>query len=142
MLEIVIKPKRLRIGRDSIGYDDYYYGVWDHNHGKDPAVPIECRVLAQWADAIERLGSSQSTADLPYSLEDESVEAFRARLIGDKVALRRVVLEGNGYLLDLDNLSEFMQQNHRLLEQDPQDFGVYVRSDLIAGLRSARIDAA
>ncbi len=140
MLEIVIEPKRIRIGRDSISYDDYYFNVWDD--GKDPSVPIERRVVAQWADAIERLGPSQSTAYLPFSLEDQSVEAFRARLIGDKVALRRVVVEANGYALDLDNLHEFMQQDHRILQQYPQDFGAYERSDLIAGLRSARIDAA
>src|SRR5262245_17690365 len=110
MLEIIVEPKRIRIGPDAICYYPYYFDIWARRG--DSGLPVVRRVLAQWADAIERLCPTRPTAYLPFSLDDESVEAFRASLKGDHVALRSVVLEANGWAIDLDHLLEFMQQDH------------------------------
>ena len=139
MLEIVIESTRIRIGPGAIPYDSYWFG-W--NPQGDPVPSVVRRVLAQWADAVERLSSGQSTVYLPFSLEDESVEAFRARLADHSVSLRCVTIAANGYLISLDVLNDFMQEAHRILHEDPQDFGAYERADLVAALRNARIDAA
>jgi hypothetical protein len=151
MLEIVIERERIRIGPDSVPYDSYFFGVWDWKRrkgllaGERPAseldLPAELRVIAQWADAIERLAPGQPPVYLPFGLYDESVEAFSAHLTGNNVVLRWVVVEVNGYAINLDNLLKFMYFDHRI-EQHRKDFGTYDRSDLIIGLRSARFDAA
>jgi hypothetical protein len=140
MLEIVIESQRIRIGPDAIPYDSYYFVLWDRQG--DPGPPVVRRVLAQWADAVERLRSAQSTVYLPFSLDDQSVEAFKARLVDHKVALRCVTLAENGYMINLDDVNDFIQEAHRVLHEYPQDFGAYERADLVAALRNARIDAA
>ena len=148
MLAIVIERKHIRIGPDVVPYDSYYFGVWDAQIRKglrpasDPNLPVEHRVIAQWADAIERLAISQPTVYLPFSLHDEYVEAFSAHLTDSNVALRWVDLKVNGFSINLDNIYGFGQFDHPRIEQHRKDLGTYERSDLIAGLRSARFDAA
>ena len=44
--------------------------------------------------------------------------------------------------IDLDNLLEFMQQDHRIYHQYAQDFGVYELTEITPALRSAMIHAA
>jgi len=140
MLEIILEPEHIQIGSEAVPYYSYYFDIWDR-HG-DPGLPVLRRVVAQWADAVERLCQSQPTVYLPFSLDDEVVEAFRARLMGDKVAFRRVALVANGWAIHLDNLLDFMQQDHPIYQQDAQDFGAYELAEIISALRGARIHAA
>lgn len=138
MLEIVIESTRIRIGSGAVPYDGYYFGFSD---GSSVELVLR-RVLAQWADAVERLSNTEPTVYLPFSLDDEWVEAFRARLTDDQVSLRRVRLGENGYLVNVDDLKDFMHEAHRIEHEEPQAFGSYERTDFVAALRNARIDAA
>jgi len=140
MLEIVIESTRIRIGPDAVPYDGYYFGFSD---GPESSVEhVLRRVLAQWADAVERLTNTESTVYLPFSLDDEWVEAFRARLTVHQVSLRCVRVAKNGYMVNVDDLKDFMQEAHRIEHEEPKDFGSYARTDFVAALRNVRIDAA
>ena len=60
MLEIFIDSKRIRMGPDAVPYDSYWLGwaavdVFGWDHQPDAVERVVQRVLAQWADAIERL---------------------------------------------------------------------------------------
>jgi|SRR5579859_7909962 len=138
MLEIVIESARIRIGPDAVPYDGYWFG-WDPQGASVERVLQS--VLAQWAPALARLNASESLY-LPFSLDDESVEAFRAHLADHKVSLRCVTLRENGYMVNLADLNDFMHGAHRIIREDPQDFATYERRDLVAALQNVRIDAA
>ena len=81
----------------------------------DSDLPVRHRVIAQWADASERLAPSQPTVYLPFSLHDEYVEAFRAHLTGDALKASR------NWIDSPDATIRLVGESDRLSETDITD---------------------
>ena len=77
---------------------------------------------------------------MPYSLDDESCRALRARVFEGKVVLTDVLVDENGYALDLTDLSDFMHSKPNLIEAG-EVFGIYPVEEFVRGLVNADVAA-
>lgn len=96
---IQIDNKNIRLGDHCFAYSAYYFD------GKARAELTSAdalkKFLVQWKRAvIENLGS-ECVLFLPFSLEDEWVECFKAKLSGEKLSLTHVVVAENGWALPI-----------------------------------------
>ena len=148
-MKVIIEQERICIGSDCVRYYPFYFKSWAEDHqrnaGSINSMDVMNTVLQQWADTLAGMGIAYNKLFLPYSLDDESIECFKATAKSPpithscNVTLRCVVVEGNGYSLDLSNLYKFMTTQQTVFEVYPSDFGVYDKDELVQGLSDAKI---
>ena len=138
MMKVVIGDEFISFGEDTLSYYPYYFGI--HNHEADHRLAVKS-VLRQWASAIASLRDPEQEVYLPYSLDDESCRALRARMFEGNVVLTDVVVSENGYSIDLDDLSSFMHSKPDVYEAE-EVFGIYPAGEFMSGLVDAELAAA
>jgi hypothetical protein len=136
-VKVKITRESIELGDRSVPYYAYYFDQWWNDDAKDRLIVVK-KVLSQWADALDNATEGQALY-LPYSLDDQEVESFKAEVHGNEVTLRCVEVNWNGYSIALDDLSDFIYQTHELWNESPEIFGVYDKEDLIAALRDPEL---
>jgi hypothetical protein len=134
-MTVIITREKIEIDDEGVSYYPYYFDQWWNTEAEDRLVVVK-KVLAQWADGIAQ-SAENCTLYLPYSLNDEEIECFEARVHGDEVVFRCVGVNWNGYSVDLDDLGEFIAHPHELGSEKPENFGTYNKNALVDALRKA-----
>ena len=137
-MRVIIGDKYISFDDNTLSYYPYYFGIYDYEADHRLAVKS---VLKQWASAIASLREPEQEAYLPYSLDDESCQALRARVFEGGVILTDVVVDENGYALNLDDLSDFMHSKPNVIEAE-EVFGIYPVEEFVRGLENAEVAAA
>lgn len=135
-MAVQFDDKRIIIFGDGLFYASYYFAIATEYTDLDYATVVK-RVLEQWAYAIAVIPDNHTPVFLPFSFGDENAECFAATLKGDQIALRIVEVDVEGYSLNLFHLHDFMASSHKVLQQYPEDFGVYDKSELVEALKKA-----
>jgi hypothetical protein len=113
-MNIALSGEVLSIGRDSVRVNARYVTAAD--------VVALSKV---WLDRLKHLRHRGEQVQLPFSVDDEYVEAFVARLEGRTVSLRVVHLEGIGFDHGIDNLVEHAVQARRIVKECAYPMGQY-----------------
>ncbi|MDQ3816428.1 MAG: hypothetical protein M3362_01905 [Acidobacteriota bacterium] len=146
-MKIIIEGKRILIGADVLGYYSYYIAIWKRN--LDHRLTMK-KVLAQWATAVASLSRRGGAAYLPYDLNDQSCGFLKAELDGEEVVLTDMLVGGDGYRMNLDDLSREMYSEPRVIDSWYEEngqrhdcgskvFGRYNAVELIGALKDAEI---
>lgn len=150
-MKVIIGQEQICIGLDCVRYYPFYFRSWAEDERKVNSInsmDVMKSVLQQWADTLAGMGIAYNKLFLPYSLDDETVECFMATTqsppitFSCDITLRCVVVEENGYSLDLSNLYKFMTTHKTIFEEFPSNFGVYDKDELVQGLSNAEIISA
>lgn len=93
---------------------------------------------------IERLsGPAPGSFFLPFSVDEEHVEALEATLDGAELSLRVVTLDGIGFLPGVDSLREHVERSLRVVERRPKELLTCspdgLREDLLATREALRL---
>lgn len=147
-MKVLIENQRLLIGENTLAYYPYYFSIWRKN--VDHRLTVK-GVISQWASALHTLkGFTAVAVYLPYYLDDETCRFLKAELDGENVLLTDMLVEANGYGMDLDDLSHEMYSEPEAIyigvdwdgqeyDETPKFFGRYNAEELIEGLKSAEI---
>ncbi len=130
-MEIQIDSKRLKIGEHSVKYSAYYFDVEEYNDLSEAAALKE--ILVQWAGALTNLDNGRALF-LPFSLDDEWIECFKASQSGERITLKHVWVSEDGWSVDVSDLGEFMTSEHEIRKELPEVFGEYRKEDFILAL--------
>lgn len=124
-MNIFVEQEHIRIGDKSLEYYPYYFSIWDEN--VDYRVTVK-NVLTQWASALTHLLKTGRHVYLPYYLDDQGSNALKASIEEDKVVLTSVLVAYDGWAFDLNDLSEFMTSEQRVIEDLKDIHGDIVRT--------------
>jgi len=138
-MEIQIDSKRLKIGEHRVKYSAYYFDVEEYTDLSEAAALKE--ILVQWAGALSNLDNGR-TLFLPFSLDDEWIECFKASESGERITLKYVWVSEGGWSVDVSDLGEFMTSEHEIHKELPEVFGEYRKEDFILALLNARVIGA
>jgi hypothetical protein len=133
---IQIDSNNVRLGDHCFAYSAYYLD------GKRAAATLTSaealkEFLVQWKRAVlENLGS-ECVLFLPFNLEDEWVECFKAKLNGGKLSLTHVVVADTGWALPIENLNRFILSSHEILRESDELFGLLGVQEFIEALSGA-----
>jgi hypothetical protein len=132
---IEVDDEKLTIAGRSFSYSAYYFEFRDvSNLTSAKALRL---VLAQWKNVLmESLGTDRILF-LPYSLEDEWVECFKATLSGEMVSLTETYVDENGWAVSIDDLRNFMLSPHNILKESSTPCASLAGRDLIESLTIA-----
>ena len=132
---IEVDDRTLALAGRSFPYSAYYLDFKDvPNLTSRTSLKI---VLADWMTAlIESLGTDR-VLFLPYSLEDEWVECFKATLSGEMVSLTEVYVNENGWAVNILDLTGFILSPHSILKESSTPFATVPVQDLIDSLNVA-----
>jgi hypothetical protein len=150
-MKIQIENNRIVIGENGLEYYPYYFAIWKEDI--DHRITVK-NVLLQWASALATLKDSRLDAVyLPYYLDDETCRFLKAELDGEDVMFTDMLVEADGYGMDLDDFSLEMYSepdviyklvgwNGQEFDETPKFFGRYNAEEVIAALKSAEIAEA
>jgi hypothetical protein len=132
---IEVDDEKLTLAGRSFSYSAYYFEFTDvPNLTSATALKL---VLRQWKNVLmESLGTGR-TLFLPYSLEDEWVECFRAILSGEMVSLTETHVDENGWAVRIDDLRNFMLSPHNILKESSTPCISLLTRELIEALSIA-----
>src|SRR5262245_66497626 len=63
-------------------------------------------MLREWLPRLKGVSAEKTAIYLPYSIDEEYIEAFEAVQNGEEIALTAVKLDGLGYTTGIDSLVE------------------------------------
>jgi hypothetical protein len=132
---IQIDNKNIRLGVHCFAYSAYYLD--DNAPGEFTSVDFLKKVLVQWKRSVTENLANECILFLPFSLEDEYVECFKANLNGGQLSLTHVLVAENGYALPIQNLNEFILSSHEIREESDELFGPLSVQEFIDGLSAA-----
>jgi len=113
---IQIDNKNVRLGDHCFAYSAYYL-IGKTARATLTSADALKKFLVQWKRAVlENLGS-ECVLFLPFNLEDEWVECFKAKLSGGKLSLTHVVVAENGWALPIEDLNRFILSAHEILKE-------------------------
>ena len=136
-MKIEIDSVSIILNEQRLIYDLYYF-VGGEFEGLTETAIVK-KILAKWAGVLIDHRAKDHPLFLPYNLEDESVECLRAIQDADKIILRLVRVNENGWAVDVNDLGGFMISPHEILEESPDAFAEYNKDEFIAGLVNARV---
>lgn len=149
-MKVEIENKRIKIGENSLEYYPYYFAIWADRDDLDHRQTVR-NVLVQWAAALTNLNSSNYPAVyLPYYLDDQTCQYLKAELEEETVIFTDLLVNENGYDIDIDDLSAQMYSEPDVIESwidvngkdhnsAPKFFGRYNAKDVIQALKDAEI---
>lgn len=124
-MKIEIDNERIRIGPDSVRYCPFYLNV------KTLKV-----IVKKWLPLLRNLSHEKDETLLPYSLDDEFIEAFRTTLRNNYITLRCVILDAVGFDSDIDKVEDYIFRPAKVIKEYPQEFGRYKKDELLTALRA------
>lgn len=136
-MNIQINNKSIKLGSQSLIYDSYYFDSEEYKSLTNGAVLKE--ILAQWARALIALANENRTLFLPFNLEDEWIECFKATQNGGKIIFKHVWVNENGWTLNVSDLSSFITLPHETFKESPEVFAEYNKEEIISALINARV---
>jgi hypothetical protein len=93
-------------------------------------------MLREWASRLTTLGDG--VAYLPYSIDDEFIDAFEVTMDGKDLSLTVVKLDNLGYLPGVDSfLNEMRSMQPIVVKRYPERFLVCDRQELIEAAKLA-----
>ncbi|MBK8254390.1 MAG: hypothetical protein IPK82_17190 [Polyangiaceae bacterium] len=122
-MKLEVEGGRLTLGDARVRYNSAYLSEDDF-----------VRLLDYW---LSRLRAVDSTADpefLPFSIDDEFVEAFEAHSTGLEIELRVVKLDNCGYVHGVDPLFESMFGEIVVVETYPEPILTCTIGELIEAI--------
>ena len=134
---VELDKKRFVISDTELPYDPYYFAI-TARHTKTGWDSVVKDVLRQWAEELLWQAAGE-TLYLPFGIYDQCLQCLMADLSKGQVALRCVWLNIEGFKLDLSDLGAFMSRNHEVYEASPEILGTFRRTELIAGLKEAKL---
>lgn len=126
-MEIRISDGLLSFDSVSVRYDKRYLS---------PADVVE--MLTEWIPRLMNEVSCRQPIYLPFSIDDEFLEAFEVEDHGEQVSLRAVKLDGMGYVPEVDPLLDELKKEHRpVLERRAQELLTCDKKQLLDAVKQA-----
>ena len=137
-MSITVDNKGVNNDGQRLIYDLYYFDS-DQYYAPTPAAAFKI-ILIKWAKVLQESNRNGATRlFLPFDLDDEWTKCLRADLNDDRVILRYVKIEVNGYEVDVDHLENFMTSTHGIEEEGSELFGDYDNEEFISALINAQV---
>lgn len=132
---IEVDDEKLTIAGRSFAYSAYYFEFRDVSD-LTSAKALKL-VLGQWKKVLMESPGTDRILFLPYSLEDEWVECFKATLSGEMVSLTETYVDENGWAVRIDDLRNFMLSPHDILQESSTPCASLPTRELIEALTIA-----
>jgi hypothetical protein len=121
----VEKDGLLKIGPDVVSYVQHFIS----------AATLE-NIIRKWVPLLQSLSAESNEVLLPYSLDDEFIEAFKATYRYGFVELRCVTLDAIGFDPEIDNAEEYVFQPWRVIKEYPKSFANFKKQLLLTAIRA------
>ena len=124
MIQINVDGERIKLNEDSVLIDIY---LIEELFSKDPKTNLKKVYTILFTGWLKSLDSEHRQFYLPYSIDDEFVETFRATKDGNLIVLKCVSLYVFSFDFKVEEnfVYEFSLKNHEIAKEYPDNFGEY-----------------
>lgn len=132
-IQFKIEQTRLCINDDCVRINPYLLDSLYQTKNVENLQGIFKKLFQAWSIVLQK---NPSVAFLPYSFDDEYIEAFKATKATDTIVLQCVTIDfiGMDFNFNLPEIIEFMLSNTEITKEYSDTFAEYQTSKFLAGL--------